>query len=184
MKLPNVKPQNLIAAAALVTPILLVQTVRIVFGGGPSQASAETQAQQPGPTAPQAPAPPATAAALTRQQKSAAEHLVSLRSAVSIYTSPFNHLAPQGAVVQIEPTTETVPDAPHPQAPIPAEVRSLTLGAVMSNDQGPIALIGGKVRSIGDVVIPGWTVSAIDPDARRVTLTSDDGASVTLTQTR
>ncbi|HZW06437.1 MAG TPA: hypothetical protein VFF65_04880 [Phycisphaerales bacterium] len=85
------------------------------------------------------------------------------------------------ATVNTEPAASGDPTPPVPASP---EVRALSLGALMVNDQGPFAVISGKVRTIGDVVVPGWTVTAIDPQARQVVMTADDGRSVTLTQNR
>lgn len=187
MNLSSIKPQNLIAAAALLTPIALVQTVRLVFGGGPGNASAGVTAPDPSATAAPAPAGAASAAPIvSKQQKSAIEHLNVNRNQITIYTSPFNHLMPRAVTVQqTTPTIEQVPDSAQPvPTVIPPEVRALSLGALMVNDRGSFAVISGRVRSVGEVVVPGWTVTAIDATARRVTITSDEGAAVTLTQSQ
>jgi hypothetical protein len=186
MNLPSLKPQNMIAAAALLAPMVMVQTVRMLFGGaGPDQASAQMlaaaqQAAAPVPANAQ-PAQPV----LTSKQKAAMEHMTAQRDRITIFVSPFNHLAPRSATVQSTPTVEPTPGNPEPRpAVIPPEVRELSLGALMANDKGPFAVISGRVRTVGDVIVPGWTVTAIDTDTRRVTITSDDGTSVTLTQNR
>lgn len=190
MNLPSIKPQNLIAAAALLAPIVLVQTVRLVFGGGPGQASAMI-AQGDMPAGALAPAPASTgtpAPIVTPKQKAAVEHLKALRSEITIYTSPFNHLQPKGSVMSS--TTPTIEQTPVIEGQetrpteLPPEVRSLSLGALMMNEHGPFAVVSGRVRIVGEVVLPGWTVTAIDTETRKVTITSDEGVSVTLTQSR
>ena len=188
MNLQSIKPQNLIAAVALIAPIALVQTVRLVFGGGPEQASAMSTGNTPTPpTGPGAPAGAPTPV-VTPKQKAAIDHLKALRSEITIYSSPFNHLVPQATTVQSVPTVQPSqdnPDAPPVRpAELPPEVRSLSLGALMVNENGPLAVVSGRVRVVGEVVAPGWTVTAIDTEARRVTITSDDGVSVVLTQNR
>ncbi|HYD00969.1 MAG TPA: hypothetical protein VEB22_07050 [Phycisphaerales bacterium] len=184
MNLPSIKPQSLIAAAALLAPMALVQTVRMAFGSGPSQANASVNPVQSTVTPP--PAESARAPIVTPKQRAAIEHLASRRDQITIYTSPFNHLVAQGAALtQPTPSIEPTPGSTEPiAAAIPPEVRALSLGALMANDHGPFAVISGKVRTIGDVVVPGWTLTGIDPEARRVTVTSDAGTAVILTQHR
>ncbi|MDP1660575.1 MAG: hypothetical protein Q8L55_01560 [Phycisphaerales bacterium] len=187
MNLGSIKPQNLIAAAALLAPMVMVQGVRLLFGGGPDQASAQVAGSNPQADAAQAAADAQPAAPIvTAKQKAAIEHLTSRRDEITIFKSPFDHLLPQAtAVLQTGPTIETGPGVVEP-APVsvPPEVRALSLGALMTNESGPFAVISGRVRSLGEVILPGWTVTAIDPTNRRVTVTSDDGVSLTLTQNR
>lgn len=187
MNLSSIKPQNLIAAAALLAPIALVQTVRLVFGGGPGNASAGVTAPDPSSIAAPTPTGAAsTAPIVSKQQKSAIEHLSGSRNQITIYTSPFNHLMPRAVTVQsTTPTVQPTPENPEPRAAeVPPEVRSLSLGALMVNEHGPFAVVSGRVRTVGEVVVPGWTVTAIDTETRHVTITSDEGVVVTLTQNR
>lgn len=182
MNLTSIKPQNLIAAAALVAPIAMVQAVRLFFGGGPDQAGAMTVAPANTPAA-VAPSNTPPVPVLSARQKAAAEFLKAQQSSVVIYNSPFNHLLPKTTVIQPQQQTATPVETPTTQQPvaIPAEIKALTLGALMRNDHGAFAMISGKVRTVGDAVIPGWTITEIDPQTRRVTITSDDGTAVYLT---
>ena len=185
MNLPSIKPQSVIAAAALLAPMLMVQTVRMLFGSGPGQANAQVTPTTPAPGTGAATGSQPPALALTPKQKAAVEHLTAARSQITIYTSPFNHLTPRSTAIQTMPHVQPVPgNVTPPPTTIPSEVRGLALGALMTNENGTFALISGKVRAVGDVVVPGWTVSAIDSTTRRVTITSDEGLSVTLTQNR
>lgn len=185
MNFQSIKPQNLIAAAALLAPIVVVQGVRLLFGGGgPRQASAMTTGGDQ-TLAPAAPVPLPTdvpaAPALNAAQKAAVEHLNAERTRITIFTSPFNHLVPKSVAMQTGPVVTPSPQTPS-AAPvaIPPEVRALSLGALMRNDTGAFAVISGRVRSVGEVIVPGWKVTDIDPTTLRVTLTADDGTSVTL----
>lgn len=66
---------------------------------------------------------------------------------------------------------------PHPQSVPDPE---FTLTAVMPSPARPLAVINGKARRIGDEIEPGWVLSAIDGDARRVVLTHRTGRLMTL----
>ncbi|MBY0308550.1 MAG: hypothetical protein K2Q09_07395 [Phycisphaerales bacterium] len=180
MSLFSFKPQNTIAALALVAPIIIVQGVRLLLGAGPHQAGAMVLpgGPQPAPTA-AVPSPNGTALALTPAQRAAVTFLREQRTQITVFDTPFNHLAPRAAAVQTGPVI-TTPTDPGTETVIPPEVRSLSLGAVMRNDQGAYAVISGRVRAVGEAVVPGWKLAAIDPDHRRVTLTADDGTTVTL----
>lgn len=185
MNLASIKPQNMIAAAALLAPMAMVQGVRLLFGGGPDQASAQVAGSNPQANADMAAADAQQAApVVTAKQKAAITHLNSRRDQITIFKSPFDHLLPQAtAVVQPGPTIETGPGMIEPTpAIVPPEVRGLSLGALMTNDSGSFAVISGRVRSLNEVIMPGWTVTAIDAANRRVTVTSDEGVSVTLKQ--
>lgn len=185
MNLGSIKPQNMIAAAALLAPMVMVQGVRLLFGGGPDQASAQVAGSNPQADAAQAAIdaqPPAPV--VTAKQKAAMEHLKSRWDQITIFKSPFDHLLPQTtAVLQPGPTIETGAGTVEPTpVVVPPEVRALSLGALMTNDSGSFAVISGRVRALNEVIMPGWTVTAIDAANRRVTVTSDEGVSVTLKQ--
>lgn len=180
MILINIKPSNVIAAVALLAPVAIVQTTRLLFGSGPERASAMSvgpSAQMPT----DAPIGPVTAP-LDARQKAAVDYLTRERAQIPEYISPFTSLKPRAVVVQqtYPPQQAEIP-ASSQGAQVPVEVRSLTLSAIMRNDSGPFALIGGKARTVGDVVVAGWTISEIDLESRTVTITSDDGATVYLT---
>ena len=51
------------------------------------------------------------------------------------------------------------------------------LSSVMGSSERSMAVINGKLRRIGDRLNDGWTVSAIDRDAGRVTVKSERGVS-------
>lgn len=83
--------------------------------------------------------------------------------------------------VQTEPMAPVLvmPDIGHPTPKIEG-VPEFVLTAVMPHRDRPLAVINGRPRSLGDEVAPGWTVTAIDGDARRVALTGPDGRTVRL----
>lgn len=63
---------------------------------------------------------------------------------------------------------------PHPGPAItpPSSDPVFTVTAVMPSPTRPLAVVNGRPRSIGDEVVPGWTVSEIRGDDRAVVLTN------------
>ncbi len=65
---------------------------------------------------------------------------------------------------------------PEPTSPQPEqgpEIReTIRLTAVMPSARNPLAVINGRPRRIGDEVVPGWTLVAIDGRERTVTVES------------
>ncbi|MFT3686443.1 MAG: hypothetical protein QM783_16230 [Phycisphaerales bacterium] len=181
MNTRSISPQNLVTAAALVAPIVMVQAARMLFGSAPSQASAAAPTLDPVPAVAPAHAEVDPRKQLTAAQRAAATELAAQHARMTVFNSPFNHLAARPTVIQNDQVVATTPDNTK-STTIPTEIQRLSLGALMRNDHGSFAVISGRVRGIGDAVIPGWKITDIDPAERKVTLTSDEGASVTLTR--
>lgn len=92
--------------------------------------------------------------------------LAQLRSPFRVQTEP---VAPALILPEIgkpEPKVDGIPE--------------FALTSVMPHPSRPLAVINGRPRSLGDEVAPGWIVTGIDGDARRVTLTGQDGRTVSL----
>ena len=51
----------------------------------------------------------------------------------------------------------------------------------MTAHNGVVAVVGGKVRKVGDEPSPGWTILAIDAQAGEVTLRHLSGTKTSLT---
>jgi hypothetical protein len=83
--------------------------------------------------------------------------------------------------VQTEPAAPALilPEIGQP-APRIEGVPEFSLTTVMPNPIRPLAVINGRPRALGDEAAPGWVVTGIDGDARRVTLTGPDGRTVSL----
>jgi len=76
-----------------------------------------------------------------------------------------------------QPEAPQIHDPAFMPEPTPAidEPLVLRLTAVMPNGTRSLAVINGKPRRIGDTVHPGWTLAAIDGDARTATVRSQTG---------
>lgn len=95
-------------------------------------------------------------------------------SPIPVMASPFKF--------ESEPAPEpraTLPQRPLPERRTEPEVEFL-LTAVMPSPSRPLAVINGKARRIGDAVEPGWVLTMIDGDARRVILTHISGRTRTV----
>jgi hypothetical protein len=60
------------------------------------------------------------------------------------------------------------------------DVPEFVLTTVMPNAPRPLAVINGRARTLGDEAAPGWIVTDIDGNTRRVVLTGPDGRAVVL----
>jgi hypothetical protein len=89
-----------------------------------------------------------------------------LRSPFRVQTEPMAPALILPEIGQPAPKIEGVPD--------------FSLTAVMPHPTRPLAVINGRPRSLGDEAAPGWAVTGIDGDARRVVLTGPDGRTVSL----
>ncbi|MFM9957168.1 MAG: hypothetical protein ACKVZJ_03765 [Phycisphaerales bacterium] len=158
---------NLIAAGCAVAPLVLVSAVPSLMGTGPRLSIGASPAAVE--NAPNVGTPRATP-----DQLAALERVRALRTA-SVGESPFRPAPAPVEAPEPAPTPEPVP-APALMAP-----PELTIRGVMRQADGSVrALIGGKLKGVGDEVAPGWTISAIDAGARSVTLTSSDGQTHTI----
>lgn len=75
-----------------------------------------------------------------------------------------------------------LPD-PEPRTGQP-ETGQIRLTAVMPSARTPLAVINGRPRRIGDRIDSVWTLTAIDGDARTVTIRSSTGQERTVTLSR
>lgn len=57
----------------------------------------------------------------------------------------------------------------------------LKVTSIMTTSQGPIAVIEGELRKVGDVVVEGWSVLHVDPVIAAVTLQHTSGVRHTVT---
>jgi len=169
MKIGSVNNSSLLQGPALVAAVLTVGPALCVLAWrwsgpmNPQSAVAESAAQPPAPIA------PCTLPKTTEEQKQtaeAAEAAIQKGFGDSPLTLP--PATPPPIVVQAPTTTAR-------------SVDSLTLSSIMSTARGPMAVIGGKVRYVGDEVAKGWTVATINPEANSVTLSGPDSVKSTLT---
>lgn len=95
---------------------------------------------------------------------------------------PFGPSPILSRVAELPPTAALpifVPSPSHSEER-PAVVPAFSLSSLMGNADRSMAVINGKLRRVGDSVIDGWTVTAIDRDAGRVTVTSASGEELSL----
>jgi hypothetical protein len=97
--------------------------------------------------------------------------------------SPSAPQAPVAPVAQASPQSQPAKEA---QDPIPAAIRELTLTALVrataAGSGTQRASINGRLRSVGDEVVAGWTIAAVEVTERRVLLRGPDGIEVYLSQ--
>jgi hypothetical protein len=188
LRLPRLRQEAVVSALALLAPVLLVQGVRTIFGaGGPSVSAAAPAAtdQSPEPLAPVVRLTPQQARALdwARQRAGQAPLVSPLQRA---QPAPVTTPEPDTARAP-EPTDAPAPDFQGPQATlpepqVPEQLTRLRFTGFATLKSGPIAAINGRPHRVGDTVITGWTIEAIDTDKRVVTLRSADGLLVELDQ--
>lgn len=157
--------------ALAIAPALGVLVLRAVLpGNGPASARASTTT-----IIDDALILPADARWTPAQQE--LRSTMTQESAKGFESSPV--LTRRREAVESSPTT---PDSilPHegPRAVVPP---NCTLTSVMAAGEHAIAVIDGKVRRIGDSVVPGWKVSSIDRTAGTATLVHTGGTTHTLT---
>lgn len=82
----------------------------------------------------------------------------------------------------VEPSPVQPEPAPRVERPfVPQLPATCTLTSIMTGRSGVVAVVGGKVRKVGDEPSPGWTILAIDPVASEVTLVHQNGTKTSLT---
>ena len=154
--------------AAMLTPIVAVQLVRLVTASMPQQATAApVQEAEPAPAAP--PLPP-----LTNRQREAIRWLGS-QSVQTANRSPMDRMEPQ--------KIEIPPPEPKPieqAAPADNSPPDLRLTGLIGDGKNALASIDHKLRRLGDTVAPGWKVVKIDSRNRQVVVRHTDGRELTL----
>lgn len=168
MSRADLRRYNVMAAGCAVLPLLLVSVAPSLLGSVPRRSIGATDA-------PGCALQPPVAVPATIGQKSALARADALVG-VPIGPSPFR---PTPAPAQVSaPDSEPAPvPAQRPLIPVP----DLTIRGIMRQGDGSArALIAGKLRAVGDEAAPGWTIAAIDAQARSVTIESNDGQSHTI----
>ncbi len=179
-------PRRLVTAGALVAPLVGVQIIRLFFGSsaGPSMSAAATMM----PSSTEPPMQTAIAPAISAHDRSVAEWLNTLSRADKL-ESPmeFVPVLPVDARPTAAAPAEPAPVIKQGEDTIPAAMRlpvNLTLGAILGSNETALAMIGGKVRRVGDTLFPGWTVTSISPREQTVTITGPNDATIELTPER
>jgi hypothetical protein len=68
---------------------------------------------------------------------------------------------------------------------VPSEIRFTgNLTSILQTSQGTVALIGGKLRRVGDRLGTTWELTSLDPDAGTAKITHGSGVTQTLTMRR
>lgn len=149
----------------ILAPMAAVLAARVLSATGPAEAPAAELEPTDTPAAMlqgMVATPP-----LTDEQTAVVEYVAALAQQV-ITRSPMMRPAPEP---KVEPTTGTVRAAPPPEDPSD----DLTLLSVLGKGDRAIASISGRIYRLGDEVVEGWRIQAIDVRERRVTLAHADG---------
>lgn len=163
--------ERLIWTAALLAPLVAVQAARFFEVDTVRVAAAADATETPVQVVRPAPKPSAV------QQRA----LDWLRGRdFSKITDPF-----ASAVVAKAPTNEIhIQPIAEPEPEPPPELRepipTLELTGVMDGRRGPLASINRKIWRLGDEVVPGWTLEAVDARRKVVTVRSTLGNALEL----
>jgi hypothetical protein len=189
----QLKPANIVACAALLAPVLLFQSVKYVFGAsGPAASQAasmpsDSTVGMPGVIGSALIASPAKPALAPAQAE--AVGWIRQQSSVAVISSPFPKRteSPTTEMSVVVAHVQEQPDQPdQPKEPalsdVPDEVRSLMISGILRSASGVFVTMSGKAFAVGDVVTEGWTITAIDPENRVVTITGHAGLVVTIEQ--
>lgn len=171
-----------LCAAAFFAPTLLVLAASDVkSAAGPAM----TMAKSPSPST----ADPASLTIITRKltdaEREAAKRCEALAKGVT-GESPFYYPQAHAPVVAAPtPAPTPVASAPvaAPQQPPPAPSFSIS-SIFRTADGAALAIVHGKIRRVGDDLGNGWTLTAVDPDARTITVSHAASEPVTLSLKR
>lgn len=166
MKLSRLARRRLSTTALAAGPVALIVLVRAMAGSGPTAAPAAHPAPSPlAAPAPALPDAPVAAPGTAAQQKA----LAWARSHSGVRAaSPMDHPKAEAAVAVDESPTRATPVGSSPE-------RTPVVSAIVRRGDSAKALIDGKVVGIGDEVMPGWVVSAIDVREQIVTISGPEG---------
>ncbi|MBX9737471.1 MAG: hypothetical protein K2X32_11150 [Phycisphaerales bacterium] len=174
---------RLMTAGALIAPILVVQLVRIGFGPGAGPAMSTAAVGMPDASVQSTEAAQKPSAPLTAQDRTVAAWIAKLQRPDAI-KSPMEFIpAPESVAATQEPVEVPRVQISQGDTTIPVAMRvpvDLTLGAIMGSSDSALALIGGKVRRVGDTIYPGWTITSINPREQTVTITGPEDAVINL----
>ena len=152
--------------AAILAPLVIAAAIRVVEPAplpGPSSASAEQDAEARAASA-------GRKIKITPEQTAAAEHIASLDAGAPVRNLFFY---PRAGEQRIDVAPDPVAN-PYDVAP------TFEITSIMKTRSGPVALINGRLRRVGDEVAPGWTVQSINDLTRSVTLTGPDQRTQTI----
>ncbi|MCA9294786.1 MAG: hypothetical protein KDA20_13340 [Phycisphaerales bacterium] len=157
MNLPPVERKTIVTGAMFLAPVLVVQLALPLHGvmGNPQSASAT-------PVNPEVPVLVAPPPKPTESQLAAIEQMDLLRGDDTPVQSPF-YYPPKLVEVRHEDPVVITHDRPQFRITSILEAR----------DGRVLAMINGKMCAVGAAPAEGWTITAIDANAKTVTVRSD-----------
>ncbi|MBY0111906.1 MAG: hypothetical protein K2Y21_03730 [Phycisphaerales bacterium] len=164
--------ERLIWTAALLAPLVAVQVARFFEVETVRSAAAAGVVDTPAPAVrPVARPSAAQQRALDWLRERDFSKVIDPFASAVVARGPVNeiHIQPL-AVAEPEPPAEL-------REPIP----TLELTGVMDGRRGPLASINRKIWRLGDEVVPGWTLEAVDARRKVVTVRSTLGNALELT---
>lgn len=159
---------RVLAVAILMTPLVLVQGVRLV--AGPSVATANAASQPPIPVHPSFEAPKP----VTPQQSDAAAFIAAFRTSQNL-PNPFD-VTPRAAE---GPSPAPAPATTRP-ADEPAPVPEVVVTAILGSPANPLVSIDHRILKPGSPLEDGWVIDSIDTRSRTVTVRHTDGRTAVL----
>lgn len=170
MSIHEAEPGRLIPLAGILTPIGAVVLVRLIFAAGPAEAPAAPATFPIIPAAEAAPATPTDPP--TPAQITAIDYLRGLTDGGAIHSPMARPSAPAE-----EPVTHAPPPPPPPNYD-PSQ--DLSLSSVVGSAERGIASINGRIYRIGQEVVEGWVLTAVDARSRTAALTGPGGRTCVL----
>ena len=162
-------PWQAVALAAVVAPTLGVFVARQVLAERGPQAA---QASIITPAGEQA---LANLMRVVPGQRSAAD-IATIRTLEEIAARPFARSPLAQPRIEAGPRELEV---------VPGEIRfSGNLTSILETPNGTVALIGGRLRRVGDLLGNTWQLTSLDPDAGAAKITHSSGVTQTLTMRR
>lgn len=151
---------------AIIAPLLFAGAVRVIQPSplpGPATASAEADETDDAQRS-------RKRAKVTDEQREAAALLATMAAQPNV-RNVFLYPKVQEQRIDVTPV--------RPKDPV-FVTPDFELSSIMKTRRGDVALINGRLRHVGDEAAPGWTVSAIDPLGRAVTISGPDARTVTI----
>lgn len=160
------------AIAAALSPLVVVQAVRLIASNGPSHAGASVvQPLSAGLVTVEAPPPPSPA------QAKAMAWIRGLDLSAEV-PDPFAGLKAEPVAPAPTPVAQPTP-APAPVVPLaPAAPPTFVVSSMMGAGSTALATINHAVCRVGAEVAPGWTLTRVDARARSVVLRHTDGREI------
>ncbi|MCC7389343.1 MAG: hypothetical protein IT431_11295 [Phycisphaerales bacterium] len=165
MTLQRPDAARLLPVAGILAPVCAVLAARVFFTVGPAEAPGAVPAGQALPSLTTAAAPGRTR--LTDAQAAALAYLGSLTRGEEIDSPMARPSAPTAGPITADPDLPAVPSYDPTQ--------DLALSSVMGTGPRGIASISGRIYRLGEEIIAGWTLTAVDVRNRTATLTNTDG---------